>query len=249
MSENSQRSKPMMDVSFLESSQQRKIHKSNTMYKEQMNHRLQTTSHPSKVLATNEAASTGCGKDRACPKSVTQLSSKVSLDHYQLGSIRRQSRHFNPIPRISSRGDENFSWYDLDAIRRSRSIRADHDASAGLIFTTQRQILKQKAETNHFVDPSLVTNKSDHGPVLDSLVFWTIQKIGFGDNNSDISNSQDTYNSQESLEDREFSEQIRSLEREVYNNCTVSRNFRGYDDEDANAADDSTSVSSSFSSL
>ena len=219
------------------------------MYKEQTNHRLRTASHPSKVLATNEAASTGCGKDRACPKSVTQLSSKVSLDHYQLGSIRRQSRHCNPISRISTRGDENFSWYDLDAIRRSPSIRADHDASAGLIFTTQRQILKQKAETNHFVDPSIVTSKSDHGPVLDSLVFWTIQKIGFGDNNSDISNSQHTYNSQESIEDREFLEQIKSLEREVYNNCTTSSNFRGYDEAHA-IDDDSTSVSSSsFSSL
>ena len=244
------------------------------MYTEQLFHELQTMPQLRKADATNRECTnnddsartpkvslpySGHGVDRACPKSVTKLSNyNMDLDHYQLGSIRRQSRHFDPNPRpTTSRGDEDFQWYDLDAIRRNsenHSNCADHNSSAGLVFTTQRQLLKQKAEDNHFVDPSFATSKSDHGPIfeLDSLVFW-IQKIGFSDQSSDTSNSQHTHSSQESPGDREIWERIKSLEREGYsNNCTAtttSGNFRGGRGDASAGDEDSTSISSSFSSL
>ena len=208
--------------------------------------------------ATNKNASPlsgiGCGVDRSCPKSVTSLPShNVSLDHYQIGSIRNERRRL-----LDDTRDDEFEWYDLDAIRNrptssssttttaidrriargNRANRGGHDFRAGLIFTTERQVLKEGTKSNRFVDPSLVEKKRS-GPAFefDSLLVWTINKIGGGSSNhsnsssSSSSSSSSHSSSGETQEDRDFFETMKTLEREVFKNNAAGSSFDDAEDD------------------
>lgn len=99
--------------------------------------------------------------------------------------------------------DHEFEWYDLDAIREvegdSRdedyAITIGHDFNAGLIFTTERQILSKEVEVN-IINHSVNQHKSGHEF---DLFFWV---------NGDRGETQD---------ERDFRERMEELEAEI--NC------------------------------
>ena len=128
-----------------------------------------------------------CGVDRSCPTSVTSaLSQDVRLDQYQDGSVRGSS-----TKSVSSIGsDHEFEWYDLDAIREvdKNANSSQHDAKAGLVFTTELLDLTQGVQVN------VTSTKTNNNKIELDLYFW---KVG------------------ETREDREFRERMQALEQEI----------------------------------
>jgi hypothetical protein len=107
--------------------------------------------------------------------------------------------------------DHEFEWYDLDAIRGVDSGNTTnvigHDFRAGLVFTTERQVLNRGAEANTIVT-SVSSSKNDtktKGQLFEfDLFFWA------------ANSSRDHNKVGETSEDREFREQIEQLEQEIY---------------------------------
>ncbi len=97
--------------------------------------------------------------------------------------------------------DHEFEWYDLDAIRELEggnsyedyAITVGHDFHAGLIFTTERQILSKEVEMNII---NHCTDQSKNGQEFD-LFFWV---------NGDHGETQD---------ERDFRERMEELEAEI----------------------------------
>ena len=94
--------------------------------------------------------------------------------------------------------DHEFEWYDLDAIRELDSAKSNddcpiiisHDFNAGLIFTTERQILTKGMEANVV---SKTANKNGQEFEFD-LFFWV---------------------NGETPSDREFRERMEEVEQEI----------------------------------
>mmetsp|Transcript_14271 Transcript_14271/g.29530 ORF Transcript_14271/g.29530 Transcript_14271/m.29530 type:complete len:315 (+) Transcript_14271:175-1119(+) len=127
----------------------------------------------------------GCGLDRSCPTSVTSLPSRVvRLDHYQIGAIRNRCLHVSS----SDNRDDDFEWYDLDAIDENNASHTAlrHNAQVGLVFTTERQRLRKQAKTNRFVDPLMVgkIHRQNNGPAT-LIISW----IRGGNNNNNNNNN------------------------------------------------------------
>lgn len=146
----------------------------------------------------------GCGVDRSCPMSVTSHTGhEVRLDQYQSPVIRGS--------KTTSGLDHEFVWYDLDAIRGKAGTKSTscvvlegHDFRAGLLFTTEGQVLSNEAETNTVVTQTTDTSRSSSTrQLLESDVFvWPTFSL---------------HNSvEESREDRDFREQLEELEDELY---------------------------------
>ena len=167
-----------------------------------------------------------CGVDRSCPTSVTTNQSQgVRLDQYQ-SSIRKKIDKRRRLKNVEDREldsaffsfttyrpsndtneqiktDQEFEWYDLDAIREVEGGNSDkdyaiticHDFNAGLIFTTERQILSKEVEVN-IINHSITQHKSGHEF---DLFFWV---------NGDPGETQD---------ERDFRERMEELEAEI--NC------------------------------
>lgn len=169
-----------------------------------------------------------CGLDKSCPKSVTTYQGQgVRLYQYQ-SSIRdktdkrrrqkkiegelldaKSTNPFNPSYSTDYfiKTDHEFEWYDLDAIgeldsgnsNNNCAIIVSHDFHAGLIFTTERQVLNKKVEVN-VVNPSIYKKENKSGQEFEfNLFFWV---------NSD-------HNEGETPDEREFRERMEELEVEV----------------------------------
>jgi len=168
----------------------------------------------------------GCGLDRSCPASVTAMPNReVRLDQYQciIGTIRgerdaKSSFHLSNNHRVEEDDDftildHEFEWYDLDTIRGvdtgNTTNVIGHDFRAGLVFTTERQVLNREAEANVIVVTSVSSSKNDIKTKMLELLFWT-------------NNSSDHKKIEETSEDREFREQMEELEQEIYSDDDMS---------------------------
>ena len=163
----------------------------------------------------------GCGLDRSCPTSVTSLPSRVvRLDHYQIGAIRNRCLHVSS----SDNRDDDFEWYDLDAIDENNASHTAlrHNAQVGLVFTTERQRLRKQAKTNRFVDPLMVgkIHRQNNGPA--TLIISWIRGGNNNNNNNNQNNRNDIDTSFKSFSsevttrtDRDLDEEIQSLEQEL----------------------------------
>mmetsp|Transcript_15572 Transcript_15572/g.43122 ORF Transcript_15572/g.43122 Transcript_15572/m.43122 type:complete len:242 (-) Transcript_15572:3229-3954(-) len=140
---------------------------------------------------------------------------------YTVTTAASATQHFVVAPTASTRlkssavPDHDFEWYDLDAIREadgssSRDKRAivvgHHDFNAGLVFTTERQILVKGVEIN-VVNPcrSKIKQKKD-------LFFW-------------VNGGHDKKRVEETpfeKEEREFRERMQELEVEINDNASSS---------------------------
>jgi len=150
--------------------------------------------------------------------------------------------------------DHDFEWYDLDAIREAhnsnsnsndRAIIIGHDFHAGLVFTTERQVLGKGAEVNianSFTrsgfngekigsNNNRSTQKKDGQEFEFDLFFWI-------NNNSDHNNR--VGETPLEKDEREFRERMEELEQEI-NNCYNDNN-------DSSSSSSSSSLSSSSSS-
>lgn len=174
-----------------------------------------------------------CGLDRLCPSSVTTHQGQgVRLDQYQssIGEKANKRRRHNKIeglvldtasthPSVLSvsaftgTADHEFEWYDLDAIRELESgekatcaIVIGHDFNAGLLFTTERQLLRKEVEVN--AAKFSVSNENHKiGQEFEfDLFFWV---------NSDSSKCAET------SDDREFRERMEELESEVMSDLSL----------------------------
>ena len=175
-----------------------------------------------------------CGLDRVCPSSVTTHQGQgVRLDQYQssIGEKSNRRRRQNKIEgsvldttstqpslltlnAFTGTADHEFEWYDLDAIRELESgdkatcaIVIGHDFKAGLLFTTERQLLNREVEAN--VPNTSVSNENNKmGQEFEfDLFFWV---------NSDNSKAAET------SDDREFRERMEELESEVKSDLSLS---------------------------
>ncbi len=202
---------------------------------------VSSTSTTSTSPLSTPSSPISLGLDRSCPKSVTSLPSHVvRLDHYQIGAIR--NRCLESSSNSTSCRDDNFEWYDLDAIGEHQEYSTSN-ARAGLVFTTKQQLLRKQARANRFVDPFIMeTIDTSDGPAfeLDKFVISWISNIA-GNNINNNNNNNNNYNSNDSASqtsqttqtDRELDDQIKSLEQEL----------------NMNGDDDSSSLGVSFSSL
>lgn len=117
----------------------------------------------------------------SCPASVTSNTSQnVRLDQYQSNCIRSTRRRSLYDP------DHDFEWYDLDAIGKSRNNKLDFHA--GMVFTTERQILREGVQGN------LVCNRPHAARRQSQTRFWA---------------------DRETREDRVFRVRMRQLEEEL----------------------------------
>jgi len=107
--------------------------------------------------------------------------------------------------------DHEFEWYDLDAIREVDSagntsnddcaIIIGHDFHAGLVFTTERQVLNQGVKVN-IVNPSVGTHDINNRQESEFDLFSWV-------NNSTPNEVRET------PDEREFRERMEELEQEV----------------------------------
>jgi len=192
-------------------------------------HRLkQPETNVAAIVPTGAATPTtsfvACGLDRSCPASVTAMPHRdVRLDQYQcsIGTIRGQRDAKSSFNLSNNRVEEDddftildheFEWYDLDTIRgvdTGNTINViGHDFRAGLVFTTERQVLNRGVEANTIVT-SVSSSKNDIRTKVLDLLFWT-------------NNSSDHNKVEETSEDREFREQIEELEQEIYSGDDLS---------------------------
>ena len=159
-----------------------------------------------------------CGLDRSCPTSVTRHQGQgVRLDQYQSSigerTDKRRRQKTTEISVLNTEStalsfctfdpsnvtqDHEFEWYDLDAIRDPNDCARiiSQDFNAGLIFTTERQVLSKEVEVN-VVNTSVSNKNSKIGQEFD-LFFWVN-----GDKDAETS------------DDREFRERMEELELEV----------------------------------
>lgn len=120
----------------------------------------------------------------SCPASVTSSTSLyIRLDQYQSNSIRSTRRKSVYDP------DHNFEWYDLDAIGQSRNNKLDFHA--GMVFTTEQQVLREGVQGNLVCNPRSVTRESPQ-----ASFFWT-------------------NHTRETKEDRAFRARMEQLELEI----------------------------------
>ena len=133
-----------------------------------------------------------CGVDSSCPSSVTAFTSRtVRLDKYQSECIRRKA--------TAIIDDHEFEWYDLDAIRkRENRNEGEHDFHAGLVFTTERQVLSEGVQVNRVATPS--DNGRQQTFEFD-LFFWA---------------------NRETKQDRDFRERFQELEQEIMSDSSSS---------------------------
>ena len=136
---------------------------------------------------TNDGSITEHGNRRgSCPTSVTSsISRNIRLDQYQSNCIRSTRRKSAYDP------DHNFEWYDLDAIGQSRNNKLDFHA--GMVFTTEQQILREGVQGNLLCNP-LSVNRRD-SPTF----FWATR---------------------ETKEDRDFRARMQKLELEIDSNSS-----------------------------
>lgn len=121
----------------------------------------------------------------------------------------------NPLS-ATSIPDHDFEWYDLDAIREADRC----DFHAGLVFTTERQVLDNGVEVNS-INPSLVvdeTTKKTKDKTKDHLFFWV--------NHHDRNKVEETAAEKE---EREFRERMEELEDEImsYDSSSSSSSLSG----------------------
>lgn len=169
-----------------------------------------------------------CGLDRSCPTSVTTPQDRdVRLDQYQVNSFRERTNKrkrqksfencgmkssLSPSNRVEEDDltilDHEFEWYDLDAIREldngnsndDCAIITSHDFNAGLVFTTERQVLSRGVEVN-VANPSASNKDNKNGQKFEfDLFFWV---------NSDHNHVGET------PDEREFRKRMEKLEQEV----------------------------------
>lgn len=152
-----------------------------------------------------------CGLDRSCPTSVTTPQGQgVRLDQYQSSIKRRRRRTRSSIGIVVP--DHDFEWYDLDAIREADSC----DFRAGLVFTSERQILNNGVEVNS-INPSVVvdetTNTKDRTKDRQDnfdLFFWVNHHHGQVEETA------------AEKEEREFRERMEELEEEIMSHDSSS---------------------------
>ena len=123
--------------------------------------------------------------------------------------------------------DHDFEWYDLDAIREAhnsnsnnnnnnnnndRAIIIGHDFHAGLVFTTERQVLGKGAEAN-IVNSFTRSGFNNRNTQKKDLFFWV---------NNDHNNRVEETPLEK--EEREFRERMEELEQEI-NNCYNDNNY------------------------
>lgn len=204
---------------------------------------VSSTSTTSTAPLSTPSSPISLGLDRSCPASVTSLPSRVvRLDHYQIGAIRNRC-----LEESSTTRDDDFEWYDLDAIDEHQEYSTTNK-SAGLVFTTKQQLLRKQARANRFVDPSIMEKiDASDGPAfeLDKFVISWISNIAGNNNDSNNNNNNNDSGSQASQTtrtDRELDDQIKSLEQEL-NMAASSSCYYNHGD------DDSSSLGVSFSSL
>lgn len=131
---------------------------------------------PQQQLATHR------NRRGSCPASVTSSTSQyIRLDQYQSNCIRSTRRKSVYDP------DHNFEWYDLDAIGQSRKNKIDFHA--GMVFTTERQVLREGVQGNLVCNPPSVSRESTQ------TFFWTTNR--------------------ETKEDRDFRSRMQKLELEI----------------------------------
>jgi len=165
-----------------------------------------------------------CDLNQSCPTSVTTSLGNIRLDQYQ-SSIRegtkawRQKRLHDsatPSSKISHLPtsmhdtmftDNEFEWYDLDAIREldhgkiihNTAITICHDFNAGLVFTTMRQVLNKEVEIN-FSNPANRSKDTNTGQEFEFDLFYWVNR----DDRGNI----------ETPADRAFRDRIQELEQE-----------------------------------
>mmetsp|Transcript_3193 Transcript_3193/g.7005 ORF Transcript_3193/g.7005 Transcript_3193/m.7005 type:complete len:261 (-) Transcript_3193:2009-2791(-) len=111
--------------------------------------------------------------------------------------------------------DHEFEWYDLDAIREVDNVMRtsdnrtviDHDFNAGLVFTTERQVLSKGVEVNVVNSSASITDNKNGQESDFDLFFWV---------NNDHSKVGET---PAEREEREFQERMEELEQEI--NCDL----------------------------
>lgn len=224
-----------------------------------------TTAGPS--LEDKMVAFASCGLDRVCPASVTTRQCQdVRLDQYQREKSinhRRQKiyegcetshRRFTiSSPSICMNDsiilDHEFEWYDLDAIREvdhgfsndDCAIIISHDFNAGLLFTTERQVLSNGVKVNAV--SSSVSNKArENGQEFEfDLFFWV------NNDDSKVGETQD---------EREFRERMEELEQEMKSDSStsscslphLSSSLSSFEDNESKNGDDRDGNSSFFAS-
>lgn len=205
----------------------------------------QATTETETSLDEADPAFVSCGLDRSCPKSVTTPQGQgVRLDQYQSSITgnrnkrrRRQSCIGTTTAAIDTQPfavipDHDFEWYDLDAIREADGSNSSssnnnnnnqcaitvvhHDFNAGLVFTTERQVLGKRAEVN-------VVNSSTSGEMNGSNDKNKLKKKFFWINVDHDKVEETPFEKEE----RDFRERMEKLEQEINTDLSSSCSLSG----------------------